>query len=58
MMEESQALQYAKILYGRSGFCKHEDEFRQINQPYGTDVEVTTCGVCNKEFGRKIVKFK
>lgn len=52
MMEESQAFEYAKILYLRTGFCKHEDEFKQETQPYKTNIIITFCGVCKKEYGR------
>jgi len=52
MMEETQALQFAKIQYSVTGYCKHEDEFKQEIKPFGTNTVITNCGVCGKEHGR------
>jgi len=50
MMNQPLSLQIAKSNYAHTGFCYHEDEFKETIKPYGTGVELTSCGVCGKEF--------
>lgn len=52
MMEDNVALYYAKMLFLRSGYCKHSIEFRVTSEIPGTNITLTNCSVCNKEYDR------
>ncbi len=53
MMHANQDLLDAKARYSRTGHCYHERKFRERSNPYGTDVTLINCGVCQKEIERK-----
>lgn len=55
MMKENQSLEDAKTLFLRTGFCRHEDEFKRVVFPLGTNTVITNCGVCGKEYDRRYV---
>ena len=52
MMEYEHSLLYAKMLFLRTGDCLHKEEFRVISKPPRTNITLTNCGVCGKEYGR------
>jgi len=56
MMEENLSLYNAKMLFLRTGYCGHKDEFRVTAFPPDTNTVITTCGVCGKEFDRRYIK--
>ncbi len=47
------ALKDAKTRFLKFGFCKHDPEFIVTSKPRGTNVTLTNCGVCGKEYDRE-----
>ncbi len=43
-----QTLQQLKDRFIKFGRCIHDERFYEISNPYNCNVELTTCGVCNK----------
>ena len=42
------SLEEARILYVRTGHCKHEPEFYVVSKPPNCGVKLTDCGVCSE----------
>ena len=47
-------LEQARARFLKFGHCDCELEFRVTCQPLQTDIVLTSCGVCGKEYDRKI----
>lgn len=51
-MADNLALYNAKMYFLKTGYCKHDPEFMVTSKPRGTNVTLTNCGVCGKEYDR------
>lgn len=51
-MVDNLELHNAKMYFLKTGYCKHQDEFKVTSHPLGTNVTLTNCGICGKEYGR------
>jgi len=41
-------LQESKVLFLRTGFCKHEAKYYETSEPPNCGLKITQCGVCGK----------
>jgi len=52
-MIDNLALYNAKMHFLSTGYCKHSPEFMVTCHPRETNVTLTNCGVCGKEYDRE-----
>lgn len=56
MMVDNLALYNAKMHFLRTGYCKHNPEFKVTAVPPRTNTVITNCAVCGYEFDRRYVR--